>query len=108
MLAPPIPANGITFSWYVKDETTLSIANFVVHSKRRDGTGTRVFRDWEASIPPQFTKIELRAKNEDAHKFWLAMGFENDFEPNEDGSCCMSKKVNQPVSEPRPRAGLSM
>lgn len=108
MLPPPIPENGVYFNWYVKDETTVAIANFVVHGERRAGTGTRVFREWEQSIPPQFTKIELRAKDEAAHQFWLAMGFENDYEPNEDGSCCMSKAINGPTLQPRPKASFSM
>lgn len=110
MLAPN-PKNGVTFHWHVQDEETLAISNFVVHGKRRDGTGTRIFKEWEASIPAQFTKIELRAISEDAEAFWASLGFtpHPQLGRNCDGELYMVKPVNQPTAEARPKfSSLSM
>lgn len=87
----------VMFHWYIQDDHTLAIANFVVNGERRKGTGRRIFETWERSIPKEFTRITLRAKNPDAVAFWTKMGFVRD--PNlaspEEGEQWMVKYINQ-------------
>lgn len=86
--------SDVEFTWYMKDDHTISISRLVVYSERRKGRGRQLFETWERSIPPHITKIELWSKNETATAFWTAMGFTDDYGlNNEDGSCCMSKLV---------------
>ena len=105
------PHDGVYLDWHVQDEETVVISSLVVHSQRRNGTGTKVFREWEASLPPQFTKIELWAISEDAIAFWTAMGFAEHPEPGleDDSELRMIKRVNRPAIEAVPNpSGPSM
>ena len=65
----------------------------IVHGPHRQGVGSKFYHAWEVELPEQVTRIQLRAKDDGAAAFWYAMGFTDDFAPNEDGSRCMSKII---------------
>jgi hypothetical protein len=92
-IIPPIPDDGIEFS-FVIDGNVAKVLRLVVHVERRKGRGSAKYKEWEASLPDEVTRVELWSKNEEATLFWKAMGFVDQYElNNEDGSCSMIKFV---------------
>ena len=63
-------------SWHMTNSTTAGIDNFYIPlSQRGKGAGRIYYQQWEKGLPPVVQHIELWAKNADAVKFWMKLGF---------------------------------
>ena len=63
-------------TWHIIDKTTATIDRFdVPKDQRGQGIGTAYYRDWESKLPVTIKIIKLWAKNSNAMRFWLKMGY---------------------------------